>query len=123
MTTDTNNSIVQQTATAAASLMTAGGRTCEITGLALSTVATLYMMQYMTTAGCTIVEFIPQLLETGEEKKSFKNHWVDKNRTTIKGVFVTAAILTTGIFLRKGGSTVSSPSVINWMENFLYRNK
>lgn len=121
MATDPKQSIVKQTATAAASLMTAGGRTCEITGLALSTVATLYMMQYMTSAGCTIVEYFPQLLETSEEKKSFKQHWKEKNRTTIKGVFVTGAILTVGIFLRKGGATVSSSDIIGKMEKFLYR--
>lgn len=121
MATNPNQSIIKQTASAAASLMTAGGRTCEIIGLALSTLATLYMMNYMTSAGCTIAEYFPQLLETGEEKRSFKKHWAEKNRTTIKGVFVTGAILTIGIFLRKAGATVSSPSVINTMEKILYR--
>lgn len=109
---------IQQVGSIASSLMLAGARTCEITGLGLSVISTLYLMHYMTGTGCSLIEYIPHLFANTDKK--FKDHMAEKNRLTLRALGITALLLISGVILRKGGTLLSSPSVISGMENFLY---
>lgn len=109
-------------ASSARILMQAGGETCKVTGLSLSTVSTLYAMKYLTTAGTSLVEYLPHLFKP-DNPISFRDHMSECNTAGWYAVGVTCSILLLGVGIRKIGTFLSSSSTISKMEFFLYRKK
>ena len=103
-------------------LMKAGGETCKATGLALSTTSTLYSMKYLTTAGCSLIEYLPHLFNP-DSTINFMAHMAQTNRASWTAVLATILILVAGVVIRKTGTVLTDDKVINRMENFLYRTK
>ena len=106
--------------TSARLLMKAGGETCKVTGLTISTASILYAMKYLTSAGCSVVEYLPHLFNP-TTTKSFVEHMGSQNNATWTAVFSTLVLLTSGIVVRKVGTMLSDDIVIARVERFLYR--
>lgn len=106
-------------ASSARILMQAGGETCKVTGLSLSTVSTLYAMKYLTTAGTSLVEYLPHLFNP-DNHIPFREHMSASNTAGWYAVGMTCGILLSGVVIRKIGTFASSDSTINGMERFLY---
>lgn len=114
--------LVTTNATTASVLMQASGQTFRVTGLTLSTSSTLYMMKYLTTAGCSLLEYLPHLFNDNDSV-TFKSHMAEKNTMSWTAVGSSVAILTGGIVIRKIGSMLSNPMNVARMERFLYGKK
>ena len=109
-------------ASSARILMKAGGETCKVTGLSLSTVCTLYAMRYLAIAGTSLIEYLPYLFNP-DTSVSFRTHMAEKNTSGWYAVGMTVAILVVGILIRKIGTFASSETTIRGMEKFLYKTK
>lgn len=118
---DNNNDIAASSGTTASMLMQAGGQVCKVTGLTLSTTSTLYVMKYMTTAGCSLVEYLPVLFSADPNKSGFIDHMRTQNEASVLAVGGSVCVLLGGVVLRKLGTLLSSPKTIRTMERFLYR--
>lgn len=103
-------------------LMKAGGETCKVTGLSISTVSTLYGMKYLTTAGCGLIEYLPFLF-SANRSVSFFEHMNTKQNAQWSAVLATALFLFGGVLLRKTGTYLSDGTTITKVENFLYKRK
>ncbi len=110
-------SVSSSDTSAARTLMSAGGESGKITGLALSSVGTLYAMRYLTTAGTCIIEYMPQLLGPQEKSLSFLQHM----NVSPTALLATGAVLVTGIVIRRVGTWLSDPQTIASLEKVLYR--
>lgn len=108
--------------TSARILMKAGGETFKVTGLTLSTASTLYVLKYLTSAGCGLVEYLPHIFNQNSEV-SFVQHMKSTNSATWYAVFMTSVILVGGVLIRKVGSTLSDERSITSVERFLYNTK
>jgi hypothetical protein len=106
-------------ASSARILMQAGGETCKVTGLSLSTVSTLYAMKYLTIAGTSLVEYLPHLFNP-DNNVTFREHMSVGNTAGWYAVAMTCGILLSGVVIRKIGTFASSDSTITGMERFLY---
>lgn len=100
-------------------LMKSSGETCKITGLALSTVSTLYGMKYLTTAGTSLIEFLPHLFNQNTGV-SFVMHMAQHNSASWYAVVATIGILLSGIVIRKVGTLLSDNNNIKQVEYFMY---
>lgn len=105
--------------TSARILMKAGGETFKVTGLTLSTSSTLYVLKYLTCAGCGLVEYLPHIFNPTTEV-SFVHHMKSRNNATWYAVGMTSLILIGGVLIRKIGTILSDEKFISNVEKFLY---
>ena len=112
-------SLVTNNSSTASILMQASGQTFKVTGLTLSTSSTLYTMKYLTTAGCSLLEYLPHLFNS-DDTVGFRQHMAEKNSLSWWAVGSAVLILGGGILIRKVGTTLSDPGTIRGMERFLY---
>lgn len=108
--------------TSARILMKAGGETFKVTGLTLSTSSTLYVLKYLTYAGCGLVEYLPHIFNPNSEV-SFVQHMKSTNNATWYAVDITSLILVGGVLIRKVGTVLSDEKSISNVERFLYNTK
>ena len=106
--------------TSARILMKASGETCKVTGLTLSTASTLYALKYMTSAGCSMVEYLPHIFNPNSPLE-FKSHMSQTNSASWYAVGMTCLILVGGVLIRKVGTVLTDEYSINRIEQFLYK--
>lgn len=107
-------------ASSARMLMKGGGYTFSVVGFALSSVATLYMMDYLTAAGTSTIEYMPHLY-SATSNVTFAAHMASSTSADWLSVFKTVGVLLSGVVVRKLGTFFSSDGTISTMEKFLYR--
>jgi hypothetical protein len=109
-------------ATSARMLMKAAGETAAVTGLTLSTASTLYALKYLTSAGCSLVEYLPFIFNQNATM-SFKEHMSNTTAASWYAVFQTIIILICGVVVRKIGTTLTDESTIQGVEKFMYNTQ
>ena len=108
--------------TAARTLAGSSGKVIEITGLALNTVSTLYLMKYLTTAGTGVVEYLP-LLFNNSSNTTFREHMGNVVSVSLFSLLSVFLILAFGILIRRVGTWISADETITSLEGFLYGHK
>ena len=94
------------------------GTGCKVIGLALTSVSSLYALKYLTITGTGLVEYLPTLFDRSSTV-TLRDH-LSTNNVTLKAAATTAAILATGVIIRKLGSAASSDRNIQRVERFVY---
>lgn len=106
--------------TTASMLMKSTGAASSVTGKALSTVSVLYLVNYMTTFGVSIVEQMPKLL-SGDV--IFSSFFKDRKVGDLKSYGILALCLAGGVGFSWFGNFASKPSLIKQVEGIVYGKK
>jgi ABC-type dipeptide/oligopeptide/nickel transport system permease subunit len=104
--------------TTASILMKSAGSTVNVTGYTLSSVSTLYFIKYLSTLGCSTIEFLPQLL--ANKTTSFVEWTKGRELGNIYAYATLISFLGVGIGLRKLGTMLSDEKSIDFVERMLY---
>lgn len=107
--------------TSARILMKAIGETFKVTGLTITTSSTLYVLKYVTGAGCSFVEYVPYIFNQNKDTNiTFAEHMKSTNIGTWYAVGMTCIILAGGVVIRKVGTVLSDEKAISNVERLLY---
>ncbi len=110
----------EQEQTTASMLMQSTGGAASVTGKAVSTVSVLYLVNYMTTFGVSIVEFMPKLL-AGDT--NFLSSFNGKQIGNWRSYALLGFCLAGGVGFSWFGNFAKRPNLIKQVESYMYGNK
>ena len=103
---------------AAKTIMKAGGTALAVTGYSLSSCGTLYAIKFLSTAGTSVIEFLPHVFNP-KSTTTFFEHMSQSNNAGWDALFMISCMFVAGVTVRKFGTYLSDDRTINSAEQFL----